>query len=59
MDFGKWGGLIENIAPTSHILPVSNVLREDEPRASLPSDKALANAPSRQGNFFGVPKVIE
>ena len=50
---------IKNIAPTSHILPMSNVLREDTPRTSLPSDKALANAPSRQGNFFGVPKVIE
>ena len=50
---------IENIAPTSHILPVNNVLREDEPRGSLPIDKVLMNAPQRQGNFFVVPKVIE
>ena len=50
---------IENIAPTSHILPIKNILREDLPKESLSSDKTLMNAPSREGNFFGVPKVIE
>lgn len=50
---------IRDIAPTSHILPVNNVLRDDDPAASLPSDEALENAPKRQGSFFGVPKVIE
>jgi len=49
----------ENIAPTSHILPISNVLREDEPKSSLPIEKTLNNAPEKQGNFFVVPKVIE
>ncbi len=50
---------IESIQPGSHILPLSNVLREDTPGQSLSSDKALMNAPSRQGDFFVVPKVIE
>lgn len=50
---------ITNINPTSHILPINNVLREDSPVESLPVDNALLNAPSRKGNFFGVPKVIE
>jgi len=45
--------------PTSHILALSNILREDTPKPSLPADKALANAPSREGDFFSVPKVIE
>ena len=49
----------DNIAPTSHILPVNNVLRKDEPKASLAIDKTLANAPAKQGSFFSVPKVIE
>ena len=48
-----------NIAPTSHILPISNVFRKDEPRKSLPIEKTLMNAPDKQGNFFVVPKVIE
>ncbi|MFA5145100.1 MAG: Asp-tRNA(Asn)/Glu-tRNA(Gln) amidotransferase subunit GatC [Candidatus Omnitrophota bacterium] len=50
---------IDNIVPTSHILPVSNVLREDNLKESLPPEKALMNAPAREGNFFAVPKVIE
>ena len=50
---------IENIQPTSHILSLSNVWREDIPKGSLSCDKALRNAPCREGNFFVVPKVIE
>ena len=48
-----------NIAPTSHILPLNNVLRKDEPRKSLSIEKTLMNAPSKQENFFVVPKIIE
>lgn len=47
------------VEPTSHILPVSNVFREDVPSACLPVEKTLANAPEKEGNFFVVPKVIE
>ncbi|MDD4938773.1 MAG: Asp-tRNA(Asn)/Glu-tRNA(Gln) amidotransferase subunit GatC [Candidatus Omnitrophica bacterium] len=50
---------IKDVLPTSHILPVSNVMRDDLPRESLLSEKALENAPQRKGSFFGVPKVIE
>ena len=50
---------IENIQPTSHILALRNVWREDIPKESLPCDKVLQNAPCREGNFFVVPKVIE
>jgi aspartyl-tRNA(Asn)/glutamyl-tRNA(Gln) amidotransferase subunit C len=50
---------ISDIAATSHILPISNVLREDTPKESLPVETTLANSPQRKGNFFEVPKVIE
>jgi len=50
---------IAGIEPTSHILPLSNVLREDTPRESLSIEKTLANAPQKKDNFFVVPKVIE
>lgn len=50
---------VNQVAPTSHILALQNVLREDIPKPSLTPDKALRNAPDRQANFFGVPKVIE
>ncbi len=50
---------IDKVEPASHILPISNVLREDRPHVSLSPEKALENAPSRKGNFFSVPKIIE
>ncbi|MDP2941004.1 MAG: Asp-tRNA(Asn)/Glu-tRNA(Gln) amidotransferase subunit GatC [Candidatus Omnitrophota bacterium] len=50
---------VDNIAPTSHILPINNVLREDLPGESLSHEKAMENAPQRQGSFFVVPRVIE
>ena len=50
---------IDQVKPASHILPISNVLRDDLPHLSLSSDQALKNAPSKKGNFFSVPKIIE
>lgn len=50
---------IKDIIPTSHILPIHNVLRQDMPGESLPIEKALKNAPQKKDNFFVVPKIIE
>ncbi len=47
------------IEPLAHCLPVSNVLREDYVRESLGTEKALANAPQRDGDFFKVPKILD
>ncbi len=49
----------KDIQPTSHILPINNVLRDDSPGSSLPVAQALSNAPQKQEGFFVVPKVIE
>ena len=48
-----------NVEPTSHAVPVVNVMRDDEPGACLPRDEALRNAPDRAGEFFRVPRIIE
>jgi len=50
---------VKDIAPTSHILPINNVLREDIPVKSLSAEKALMDSPSQKGTFFVVPKIIE
>jgi aspartyl-tRNA(Asn)/glutamyl-tRNA(Gln) amidotransferase subunit C len=50
---------IKDIPPTSHILPINNVLREDLLQESLPVAEVLANAPQKAEGFFVVPKVIE
>ena len=49
----------KDVEPTSHVLPVRNVLREDEVCGSIDRGKALVNAPDRTEEFFRVPKVIE
>ena len=50
----------ENIPPTSHVLSsMKNVFREDEVKKSIPVEEALQNAPSKEKDFFKVPKIIK
>jgi aspartyl-tRNA(Asn)/glutamyl-tRNA(Gln) amidotransferase subunit C len=46
------------VASTSHAIERTNAFREDEPRAGLETDRALANAPSREDGQFVVPKIV-
>jgi len=48
-----------DVDPTAHVLPIKNVLREDEVKKSLEREKAIGNASDRTDEFFRVPKVIE
>ena len=48
-------GDLAEVAPTSHVVAVENVLRADEPRPSLPRDVALAAAPDAAQGGFRVP----
>lgn len=50
---------VANVEPTAHALPITNVLREDVPGPTLAPDQALANAPQREADFFGLPKVLD
>ena len=47
------------VEPTSHVLPIKNVFKDDTPRPSLSTDDALKNAPDRADGFYRVPKIIE
>jgi aspartyl-tRNA(Asn)/glutamyl-tRNA(Gln) amidotransferase subunit C len=47
------------IPPTAQVIPLRNVMREDEPEPSLTVEEALANAPERDGNFIRFPPVLE
>ena len=49
----------EQVEPTSHVLPINNVMREDEIKPSLDREEALANAPAKQDGMFQVPPVLE
>ncbi|GAB6933954.1 Asp-tRNA(Asn)/Glu-tRNA(Gln) amidotransferase subunit GatC [Calditerricola satsumensis] len=49
----------DGVEPTSHVLPLANVMRDDEVRPSIPREEALKNAPDQANGLFRVPKVIE
>jgi aspartyl-tRNA(Asn)/glutamyl-tRNA(Gln) amidotransferase subunit C len=51
---GELGDLAD-VPPTSHVVALTNELRADEPRPSLPADAALAQAPDPGDGGFRVP----
>lgn len=49
----------DGIEPTSHAIPLANVMREDEARPSWPLEQVLKNAPDEEDGQFKVPAVLE
>ena len=50
---------VAQVEPMAHSFPIYNVFREDEIRASLDREAALANAPQQANGLFVVTKVVE
>ena len=48
----------EDIPPTSHPMPLSNVFREDLPRPCLTVEEALSGAPQVEEQRFAVPRIL-
>ena len=48
-----------SVEPTSHVLNLENVFREDEVKPQDVREDVLKHAPAREGKFFKVPKVVE
>lgn len=48
----------EDIPPTSHAVPLTNVFREDVVRPGLSREQALASAPATEENRFRVPRIL-
>ncbi|OGX68465.1 MAG: asparaginyl/glutamyl-tRNA amidotransferase subunit C [Paenibacillus sp. RIFOXYA1_FULL_44_5] len=49
----------DEVLPTTHVIPVHNVMREDVARPSWPLEKVLLNAPDEEDGQFKVPAVLE
>jgi aspartyl-tRNA(Asn)/glutamyl-tRNA(Gln) amidotransferase subunit C len=49
----------DGVEPTSHAVPLHNVLREDVAKPSLPIEKVMLNAPDEEDGQFKVPAVLE
>ena len=50
---------VTGIEPTAHAIPLTNVLRKDEPRPPIERERILKNAPETARDLFIVPKIVE
>ncbi|AEA46388.1 Asp-tRNA(Asn)/Glu-tRNA(Gln) amidotransferase subunit GatC [Archaeoglobus veneficus] len=49
----------EDVEPTFHVLPISNVFRDDVPKPCLSREEALKNAKHIEDGYFKGPRVVE
>lgn len=49
----------ESVEPTSHVIPMQNVFRDDEVRPSWPREELLAGAQEATDCCFVVPRIVE
>ena len=47
----------DNVEPTSHVLDIKNVFRDDNPSDTISKEEALKNAPLEQDDGFRVPRI--
>lgn len=48
----------DDIPPTSHSVPLTNVFRDDLPSPGLTPQQALAGAPAEEDGRFRVPRIL-
>ena len=48
----------QDVPPTSHAVPLTNVFREDVPRPCLTQRQALSGAPAAEEGRFRVPRIL-
>ncbi len=49
----------QDIPPTTHAVPVTNVMRPDVVRPGLTADEALSGAPVAEDGRFRVPRILD
>jgi aspartyl-tRNA(Asn)/glutamyl-tRNA(Gln) amidotransferase subunit C len=49
----------DGIEPTSHVIPLTNVFRDDVVNFNFSIEESVGNAPEKKGSAFRVPPVIE
>ncbi|MFH0911999.1 MAG: Asp-tRNA(Asn)/Glu-tRNA(Gln) amidotransferase subunit GatC [Planctomycetota bacterium] len=50
---------VEGVEPYLSAAAQGNIFREDRVEPSLPTEKAVQNAPEQEGGGFVVPRVVE
>ena len=49
---------VDDVPPTTHAVPMTNVFRQDVARPSLPADAVLAGAPAAEDGRIRVPRIL-
>ena len=49
----------QDVAPTSHVVPISNAFRKDEAEEFPDRERLLSQAPDMKDGYFRVPKIID
>jgi aspartyl-tRNA(Asn)/glutamyl-tRNA(Gln) amidotransferase subunit C len=49
----------ENVKPTSHVLDMKNIMREDTPKKGLDNEDVVKNAPDHADGYIRVPSILE
>lgn len=49
----------EDVVPTSHPIPLTNVFRDDVAKPGLTSQQALSGAPASAESRFEVPRILD
>jgi aspartyl-tRNA(Asn)/glutamyl-tRNA(Gln) amidotransferase subunit C len=52
------GVAADDVPPTSHPLPLTNVFRDDVPTPCLSPEQALSGAPAVEDQKFSVPRIL-
>ncbi|GAB3866017.1 Asp-tRNA(Asn)/Glu-tRNA(Gln) amidotransferase subunit GatC [Nocardioides maradonensis] len=48
----------DDVVPTSHPIPMTNVFRADVVRPCLTPEQALSGAPAQEDDKFSVPRIL-
>ncbi|MGI8644882.1 MAG: Asp-tRNA(Asn)/Glu-tRNA(Gln) amidotransferase subunit GatC [Nocardioides sp.] len=48
----------DDVPPTSHAIPMTNVFRDDVVVPGLSAEQALAGAPAQEQQRFSVPRIL-
>ncbi|MDA7026775.1 Asp-tRNA(Asn)/Glu-tRNA(Gln) amidotransferase subunit GatC [Bacillus sp. CLL-7-23] len=49
----------ENVKPTTHVLQMKNIMREDVPGKGLPVEDVVKNAPDYKDGYIRVPSILD
>ncbi|EWH23160.1 Asp-tRNA(Asn)/Glu-tRNA(Gln) amidotransferase subunit GatC [Bacillus haynesii] len=49
----------ENVKPTTHVLQMKNIMREDVPDKGLPVEDVVKNAPDQKDGYIRVPSILD